>query len=130
MSDGKGCKDRQSIACPPLISCYVARFLTQASDHFWSVAQRLGTLALNLYIGLPRWRNDNESACQCRSRKRQGFDLWVRKIPWSRKWQPTAVFLPGESLGWRSLAGYSPQGRKESDKIERFHFHSFQERFK
>ena len=33
------------------------------------------------------------------------FDPWVRKIPWRRKWQPTAVFLPGESHGQRRLAG-------------------------
>ena len=47
-----------------------------------------------------------------------GFDLQVRKIPWRRKWQPTPAFLPGESRGWRSLAGYSPCGRKESDMTE------------
>ena len=35
--------------------------------------------------------------------------------PWRRKWQPTPVFLPGESHGQRSLVGYSPWGRKESD---------------
>ena len=34
------------------------------------------------------------SACQCRRCRRPGFDPWVRKIPWSRKWQPTLVFLP------------------------------------
>ena len=43
------------------------------------------------------------------------FDPWVRQIPWRRKWQVTPVFLPGESHGQRSLAGYSPWGRKESD---------------
>ena len=37
-----------------------------------------------------------------------GFDPWVGKIPWRRAWQPTPVFLPGESHGQRSLAGYSP----------------------
>ena len=37
-----------------------------------------------------------------------------RSIPWSRKWQPTPVFLPEKSHGQRSLAGYSPWGRKES----------------
>ena len=37
-----------------------------------------------------------------------GFDPWVRKILWRRAWQPTPVFLPGESHGQRSLAGYSP----------------------
>ena len=40
-------------------------------------------------------------------------------IPWRRQWQPTPVFLPVESHGQRSLAGYSPWGRKVSDKTER-----------
>ena len=52
---------------------------------------------------------------QCR---RPGFDPWVGKIPWRREWQPTPVFLPGESHGLRSLAGSSPQGLEESDMIE------------
>ena len=41
----------------------------------------------------------------------------------SRHWQPTPVFLPGESHGRRSLVGYSPWGRKELDTTERLHFH-------
>ena len=53
-----------------------------------------------------------ESACQCR---RLGLNLWVGKIPWRRKWQPSSVFLPGKSHGQRHLVGYSPWGRKESD---------------
>ena len=36
--------------------------------------------------------------------RRCGFDSWVRKIPWRRKWQPTPVFLPGKSHSQRSLA--------------------------
>ena len=36
------------------------------------------------------------------------FNPWVRKIPWRRAWQPTPVFLPGESHEQRSLAGYCP----------------------
>ena len=52
-----------------------------------------------------------------------GFDPWVRKSAWRRKWQSTPVFLPGESHGWRSLVGYSPRGRKESDMTEPLHFH-------
>ena len=43
---------------------------------------------------------------------------WVMKIPWRRKRQPTPVFLPGESHGQRSLAGYSLWGRKESDMTD------------
>ena len=48
-----------------------------------------------------------------------GFNLWAGKIPWRRKWQPTPVFLHGESHGQRSLAGYSPWGGKESDTTKR-----------
>ena len=50
--------------------------------------------------------------------KRCGFDLWVGKMTWRRAWQPTPVFLPGESQGQRSLRGYSPWGRKELDTTE------------
>ena len=49
---------------------------------------------------LPRWCGGKESACQCRRRKRNGFDLWVRKSPWRR--QPAPVFLPGKFHGQRS----------------------------
>ena len=52
-----------------------------------------------------------------------GFNPWVGKISWRRKWQPTPVFLPGKSCGQRSLVGNSPWGRKESDTTERLHFH-------
>ena len=48
-----------------------------------------------------------------------GFDPWVRKIPWSRKWQPTSVFLPGEFHGQRSLKGYSPWSLEESDMTKK-----------
>ena len=49
---------------------------------------------------------------------RHGFDPWVGKIPWRRAWQPAPVFLPGESHGQRSLAGYSSWGLKETDTTE------------
>ena len=49
------------------------------------------------------------------------FDPWVGKIPWRRAWQPTPVFLPGKFHGQRSLVGYSPWGRKESDTPGRLH---------
>ena len=59
-----------------------------------------------------------EPTCQSRRCKRLGFDLWVGKIPWRRKWQPTPVFLPGKFHRERSMAGYSPWGHKESDMTE------------
>ena len=55
----------------------------------------------------------------CLKSRRPGFDPWVRKISWSRKWQPTPVFLLGEFLGQMSLVGYSPWGHKELDSTER-----------
>ena len=64
---------------------------------------------INIYSGLPWWLNGKESTCQC---KRHGFDTWVGKIPWTRNWQPTPVFLPGESHGRRSSVGCSPWGHK------------------
>ena len=72
----------------------------------------------NVYVGLPRWLSGKESACQCRRHKRHGFDPWVRKIPWSRKWQPTPVFLPGKVHGPRSLVGYSSWDCREVDTTE------------
>ena len=54
---------------------------------------------------------------------RPRFNLWVGMVSWRRKRQPTPVLLPGESHGWRSLVGYSPWGREESDRTERLHFH-------
>ena len=62
-----------------------------------------------------------ESTGQCRRKKRCEFGPWVGKIPWRRKWQPTPVFLPGKSHAQRSLVGYSPSGRKESDTTEHAH---------
>jgi len=46
-----------------------------------------------------------ESAWQYR---KSGFNPWVRKLPWRRKWQPTPVFLLEKSYRQRSLVGYSP----------------------
>ena len=58
-----------------------------------------------------------EPACQ--SRRCWWFHPYDGKIPWRRKWQSTPVSLPGESRGQRSLVGYSPWGRTESNITER-----------
>ena len=55
----------------------------------------------NFSGGLPDGSVDKEPACNAGDRKR-GFNPWVRKIPWRRKWQPTPVFLPEKSHGQRS----------------------------
>ena len=74
---------------------------------------RKGNSDLSVNFLFPRWLRGKESAYQCMV---PGFDPWVRKIPWRGKWQATPVLLPGKSHGQRSLAGYSPQGRKESNR--------------
>ena len=53
-------------------------------------------------LGFPGDASGQEPACQCK------FNPWIEKMPWRKKWQPTPVFLPGESHGQRSLVGYSP----------------------
>ena len=57
------------------------------------------------------WLSGKDSSCRCR---RHGFNPWVRKVPWRRKWQPTPVFFPGKSHGQRSLVGYSPWDHKRA----------------
>ena len=69
-------------------------------------------------LGFPGGTSGKEPACQCRGCKRCMFDPHLGKIPWRKGWQPTPVFLPGESHGQRRLEGYSPQGPKELDMTE------------
>ena len=61
--------------------------------------------------GLPQWLSGKEATCQCR---RCGFNSWIVKIPWRRKWQPTPVFWPEKFYG-QSLVGHSLWGYKELD---------------
>ena len=75
------------------------------------------------YWVFPGGASGKESAYQCRRCKRCRLHILVRRLPWRRRWQPTPVFLPGESPGQRSLTGYSPWGRKELDTTEELHFH-------
>ena len=55
--------------------------------------------------------------------RRPRFNPCVGKISWRRKWQPTPVLLSGKCHAQRSLVGYSPWGRRESDTTEQLHFH-------
>ena len=68
----------------------------------------------SVIYGFPRWhsvKNQRADAAICR---RCGFDPWVGKIPWRRKWQCIPVLLPGESHRQRSLVGHSPWGHRGS----------------
>ena len=73
-----------------------------------------------ILLGFPSGTSGKEPNYQCRRCKRCVFDPWVGKIPWRRAWQPTPVFLPGESP-WTlksRVADYSPWGHKESATAE------------
>ena len=65
------------------------------------------------FLGLPWWLWLLGLYLKCRKSR---FNSWVGKLPWRKAWQPTPAFLPGQSHGQRSLRGYSPWGRKESDR--------------
>ena len=83
--------------------------LGKASLLFWPFYPHL-----HMHVGFPGGTSGKEPACQCRRHETPGFNLWVGKIPWRRKWQPTSGFLPGRSHGQRSLTGYSPGGCKRA----------------
>ena len=74
-----------------------------------------------VFFGFPGGAHGKEPTCQCRGHKRRGFSPWGGKMPWRRAWQPTPVFLPGESHGQRSLAGYGSWGCKESSQMRDQH---------
>ena len=65
------------------------------------------------HLGILCGESGEGPICQRRRHKGHGFNAWVRKIPWRRAWQPTPIFLLGESIGQRRLTGYSPRGRKK-----------------
>ena len=81
-----GDKVRTSEPCPQVLSFLISsRFLYKGASHVAQSVKHLPAV----------W-------------ERPGLNTWVRKFPWRRKWQPTPVFLPGESHGLRCLASYSP----------------------
>ena len=65
---------------------------------------------LPVFMGFPGGSDSKESAWQCR---RYGFDTWVGKNPWRRAWQPTLVFLPGESPGKEEPEGLESMGSQK-----------------
>ena len=95
-------------------------YLMVRIHHLWSalVYMTVFSVMYGKTAGLPGGISGKETTCQCRRLKGHVFDPWVRKIPLRRAWQPSPVFLPGESHGQRSLADYSPWGRKDSDITE------------
>ena len=62
-------------------------------------------LAIPLDHWLPRWLSGKESTCHCKRHWRHEFDVWVRKIPWSRQWQSTPEFLTERGAWWVTVHG-------------------------
>ena len=96
-----------------LMKCFLTLPVPRAPSSFSNKSP-----CLSFIMDFPGGASGEEPACQCRRCKRSRLDPWVRKISWRRAWQPTPVFLPGESHGQRSLVGYSPWDHKESDRTE------------
>ena len=97
-------RDRTGVSC--IVGGFFTSWAVREAHRYWGPAQ---------LIGLPRWFSGKDSACQGRKHR---FDPWVSKVPWSRKWPPTPVFLLEKSPGQRSLTGYSSWGCKELDITE------------
>ena len=96
------------VGLEPRLLDFQACVFDAASEKERHVKLFLIVRAIKDQSGIPRWFSDKECSCQSWRHRRHGFDPWVRKIPWRRKCQPTPAFLPGESHGQNSLAGYSP----------------------
>ena len=92
-----------------LIKTTVALMILCLNDFSFDV---IGVLKLPtiFIVGFPGGTSGKEPTCQFRRQNKCGFDPWFGKIPWRKKWEPTPVFLPGESHGPRSMVGYSPWG--------------------
>ena len=74
-------------------------------------------------LDFPGGSDGKASAClRC---GRPGFNPWVGKIPWRRKWQSTPVLLPGKSHGQRSLVGYSPWVANSRTRLSNFMWFMF-----
>ena len=92
-----------------ILNCQELPKCNRMSTRWWIPSQKAQEKKAADYV----WEKDflggasgKESACQCRRHQRLRFVPWVWKILWRRAWQPTPVFLPGESHGQRSLVGY------------------------
>ena len=77
-----------------------------------------------MFYGFPRWHSDKEIYLSVQEMQETWVQFLGQKNPWSRKWQPGPVFLPGKFHGQGNLVGYSPWGRKEWDTTKHACTHS------
>ena len=104
----------------------VAKSRTWLSDftftfHFHALEKEMATHSSVLAWRIPRMGEPHGLPSMRSHRVRHDWATSLSLFPfmhWRRKWQPTPVFLPGESQGWGSLLGCRPWGRTESDTTE------------
>ena len=106
--------------CPlflPLQKCLILSFCGAALGPQEEVQRNCpcGTEGTQAHC-IPGGTSGKEPICRCRRLKSRRFNPWVGKIPGKRAWQLTAVFLPGESHGQRSLVGYGNLKRVDMTK--------------
>ena len=107
--------------CWNLLCCWVCLLQLVVLDtftlHIVRIYYRVQKLAYNIFLEgaslVAQLVKKIHLKCE-----RPKFDPWIGMIPWRRAWQPTPVFLPGESHGQKSLAGYSPWSHTELDMTE------------
>ena len=99
---------------------------TEATQHSTQHETNSKTYLNNtaLIVGFSGSARGKEPACQCWRCKRRGFALWVRKIPWKRKWQATPIFFHGE----RSLVGYSHGVAKSQTQLKQLSMQALEKR--
>ena len=69
-----------------LVTCLTWAQMSKQCNTTYYDTYKISALNSQPILIFPRWLTGKESACQCRRHRRLGFDPWVRKIPWSRKW--------------------------------------------
>ena len=108
------------------VSCTVGRFFTNWAITITLMYVQRREKAMAPHSSTVAWKipwTEGPGRLQSMGSLRVGYD-WATSLSlstfmhWRRKWQPTPVFLPGESHGQRSLVGCSPWGRRESDTTE------------
>ena len=118
------------MATPTFHCDYCWKFLNQSSFFYHHISRLLLSKSNQLFSYNIIYTLSNfcswtflvaQTVSICLQCGRPGFNPWVRKISWRRKWQATPLFLPGKSHGWRSLVDYSSWGHKESDMSEWLH---------
>ena len=75
-----------------------------------------------IHVSFSTLVNGSDGKASAHNEGRPGFNPWVGKIPWRRKWQPIPVPLPGKSHGWGSLVGLQFMGSNTTERLHSLHF--------